>query len=442
MEGAIPWSAPIFGSDGNLYGVTQSGGDLSCGYEASYSGCGTIYKSDTSGNVATLYSFSGLDGAYPVASLAQGSNSLFYGTTSFGGSNTSECVVNGTSAPAGCGALFSLTLPNTFALLYSFGPFYSALAVSPQAPLIQATSGLWYGSNIVGGNSSCSGRIGTSSNSGCGSLFTYSSSSGVSAAHTFSGADGAYPEGALLQNKDGNLYGVTSGGGLLTCSSYDSLGCGTVFQMTAGGSIKTIHSFNTTDGAHPLPSLIFGSDGSMYSVTVFGGNSTCSGGAQWQGCGTVFKIDTAGNFTLLHSFSGPDGAYPTALIQSTDGDLYGTTQGGGDSSCSGRYGPGCGTVFKMDSAGNVTVLHSFTGQSDGSWPESGVVQGADGNLYGTTAYGGTNDDGVIFRISNLTALTAAKPRFETPEAARDIITPVLLKQPHIGLPGPPVPAQH
>jgi uncharacterized repeat protein (TIGR03803 family) len=179
----------------------------------------------------------------------------------------------------------------------------------------------------------------------------------------------------------------------------------------------------------------------LYGITIFGGSATCSGGAQWAGCGTVFKIDTAGDFISLHSFSGADGAYPTALIQGTDGFLYGTTQGGGDASCSGRYGPGCGTVFKMDSSGNVTVLYSFTGQSDGSWPESGVVPGTDGNLYGTTAYGGTNDDGTIFQISNLTALVPAKAQFETLQVTREPIVPLPKKQPHVGLPGPPASPQ-
>jgi len=211
--------------------------------------------------------------------------------------------------------------------------------------------------------------------------------------------------------------------------------------MTASGSVKTLHSFNLQDGAHPYPSLILASDGDLYGITLFGGNEACSGGAQWTGCGTLFKIDTAGNFTSLHSFSGPDGAYPTAIIQGTDGNFYGTTQGGGDASCSGRYGPGCGTVFKMDTFGNVTVLYSFTGQSDGSWPESGVVQGTDGNLYGTTAYGGVYDDGVIFQISNLTALAGAKAHFDGPEVTRQPVVPLLVKQPHVGPPGSPAPAE-
>ena len=126
----------------------------------------------------------------------------------------------------------------------------------------------------------------------------------------------------------------------------------------------------------------------------------------------------------------------------SDGYFYGTTESGGDPSCSGRYGPGCGTIFRMDSSGNVTIIYSFTGQSDGSWPESAPVQGPDGNLYGTTAYGGTYDDGVIFEVSNVTALSAAKAQSGVPQTTRRLITPLLMKQPHVGLPGPPVPAQH
>lgn len=177
-------------------------------------------------------------------------------------------------------------------------------------------------------------------------------------------------------------------------------------------------------------------------MTLFGGSTTCSGGAQWQGCGTVFKIDSTGNFKSLHSFSGPDGAYPIAIMQASDGYFYGTTEGGGDASCAGRYGPGCGTVFRMDSAGNVTVLYAFTGQSDGSWPESAVIQGTDGSLYGTTAYGGVNDDGVIFRISNLAILSQATTGIGTRQVNRQVITPLLVRRPHVGLPGPAVPNQH
>jgi uncharacterized repeat protein (TIGR03803 family) len=206
----------------------------------------------------------------------------------------------------------------------------------------------------------------------------------------------------------------------------------------SGTTFKTLHSFTEADGANPWSPLILGADGNMYGATIFGGNAACSGGAQWQGCGTVFKIDTGGNFESLHSFSGPDGAYPTSIMQASDGYFYGTTEGGGDASCAGRYGPGCGTVFRMDSAGNVTVLYSFTGKSDGSWPESAVIQGTDGNLYGTAVYGGVNDDGVIFRISNLASLTLGAAVASDFSNNQPAITPVLKDRPHVGPPGPPV----
>jgi uncharacterized repeat protein (TIGR03803 family) len=179
----------------------------------------------------------------------------------------------------------------------------------------------------------------------------------------------------------------------------------------------------------------------MYGTTLFGGTTTCSGGAQWQGCGTVFKIDTAGSFTPLHSFSGPDGAYPGTLMQASDGYFYGTTESGGDAACAGRYGPGCGTLFRMDSSGNVTVLYAFTGKSDGSWPEFGVIQGTDGNLYGTTVYGGANDDGVIFRVSKLTALASGAVVVNDLQDTQTTITPALVTRPHVGPPGPPVSTQ-
>ena len=434
--GANPWSAPVFGSDGYLYGTTEAGGNLSCAYISSLSGCGTIYRSDTSGNVTPLHSFAGTDGAYPAASLAMTGGGIFYGTTAYGGTNTSQCDASGTSTPAGCGTVFSYSATAGFTSLLSFGPFNSPLGVGPEASLVQ-NGGTLYGETQAGGNTSCTGTFGTGVGSGCGSVFSVNSSNVPSTLHTFSGSEGAYPTGGLLQS-NGSFYGTTAGGGVLTCSSYATLGCGTVFQMSSSGAIKTLHSFTKQDGAFPEALLILGADGKMYGTTIFGGSTTCSGGAQWQGCGTVFKIDTAGNFTSLHSFSGPDGAYPATLMQASDGFFYGTTESGGDTACTGRYGPGCGTVFRMDSAGDVTVLYSFTGKSDGSWPESALIQGTDGNLYGTAVYGGVNDDGVIFRVSNLTALTSGAIVVNDLPNVQTTITPVLQDRPHVGPLGPPV----
>lgn len=441
-EGAIPWAAPIFGSDGNLYGTTEAGGDLSCSYTSALAGCGTIYKSDTFGNVTTLHSFDGKDGAYPTTSLAGSSGGVLYGTTTYGGLNTSDCLVGGTTTQAGCGTLFKLDPALTFGSLFSFGPFTSVLGVDPVVPLIQARNGSLYGGTFEGANtSSCSGMLGTTAASGCGGIFTVSSSGVPAQLHTFSGGEGAYPVGALLQAPDGNFYGTTAGGGSSTCTSYASPGCGTVYKMTSLGGVTILHAFSGGDGATPMAKLILGADGSMYGTTLFGGSASCTGGAQWQGCGTVFKVDGAGNFTALHSFSGPDGAYPADLSQAADGYFYGTTESGGDTGCAGRYGPGCGTIFRMDPAGNVTVLYSFTGQSDGSWPESALVQGTDGNLYGTAAFGGMYDDGVLFRVSNLAVLTTATKAIEYREYRRPVITAPISRQPHLVLPIPSASSQ-
>jgi len=432
-EGAVPWGAITIGADGNFYGATVTGGTSTCGYITAYPGCGTLYTINSAGQVSTLKNFTGLDGAYPSSTLKLSSDGTFYGTTVFGGSNTNECVVAGTSSYSGCGTLFTLSSSKAFASIYSFGPYGSSLGVSPIAALMGASDGSWYGANEVGGPINCGGSVGSISQPACGTLYTVGTSGSLSSIHTFTGGDGAYPGSALLQKADGNIYGVTLGGGKLSCSSYATPGCGTVFKLASGNPVQILHSFAVQDGAAPDARLIVGSDGLMYGTTLFGGSTACSGGAPWQGCGTVFKIDSSGNFYPLHSFSGPDGAYPAGLIQGSDGYFYGSTESGGDTSCSGRYGPGCGNVFRMDSNGNITVLHSFAGLSDGSWPESALVQAADGSLYGTAAYGGVNDDGVIYRISNLSSLAAnvslVRGLVITPEA----LTDPLQRRPHLAV---------
>jgi uncharacterized repeat protein (TIGR03803 family) len=431
-EGAIPWAPLIWGTDGYMYAPTIAGGNLSCGYISSYQGCGTLYRIDTQGNAEVLKSFQGTDGAYPSDALVQASNGTMYGTTGFGGTDTTGCGVGTT--PSGCGSLFTLALPNTFSSIFSFGPYSSTLGISPEVVLLNASDGNWYGANVVGGGTNCGGTLGTVSQPACGTLFKFSATNTPILLHAFTGADGAYPAGGLIQGTDGNLYGVTEGGGASNCSSYAKPGCGTVFRITTAGSLQTLHAFTQQDGATPAARLILGQDGNLYGTTLFGGSSVCSGGAQWQGCGTVFRIDGSGNFKLIHAFEGPDGAYPARLYQGADGYFYGTAEGGGDANCSGRYGPGCGVVFRMDPTGNVTVIHSFTGQSDGAWPESALIQGGDGSLFGTAAYGGTYDDGVVFKISNLASLQLGAAISPVRGPASDDVTPILNKHPHVSLP--------
>ncbi len=190
------------------------------------------------------------------------------------------------------------------------------------------------------------------------------------------GTNGANPEGPLVQGSDGNFYGTTVYGG--------PTGSGTVFRITPGGNLTNLHLFGGSDGAYPSAALVQGSDGNFYGTTAGGGA---------RGYGTVFRISPSGALTTLHSFTnGLDGSYPyCALIQASDGNFYGTTYEGGST--------GAGTVFRMSPGGSLSNLWSFTGDGGGIYPFAGLIQGSDGNFYGTTTYGSTNDAGMVFRIS-------------------------------------------
>ncbi len=173
----------------------------------------------------------------------------------------------------------------------------------------------------------------------------------------------------------------------------DPNGCGTVFRITPNGSLTNLHSFSGSDGYNPFAGLVQGGDGNFYGTTYHGGTSkNCN-----FGCGTVFRISPSGNLTNLHSFIGSDGVTPTPdLVQGGDGNFYGTTYSGGAS----NYG----TVFRISPNGNFTNLYSLSG-SDGSDPIGGLVQDNDGNFYGTTYTGGAGNYGTVFRINPSGSLT-------------------------------------
>src|ERR1022692_2841449 len=201
---------------------------------------------------------------------------------------------------------------------------------------------------------------------------------------SFTGANGNLPfMENLVQGKNGSLYGTTTYGG--------TSGNGTIFKVTPTGTLTTIYNFaNTPDGANPDAGLVLGTDGKFYGTTYQGGTS---------GLGTVFKITSLGTLTILHSFAGTDGELPTcALVEGTDGKFYGTTEAGGS------HVPPYGTVFKITSLGTFTSLHSFTG-ADGQGPEAALVQGSNGNYYGTTAGGGASNLGTVFKITPTGTLT-------------------------------------
>ena len=211
----------------------------------------------------------------------------------------------------------------------------------------------------------------------------------------FNLTNGAFPAYvSLVQGTNGYLYGTTEYGG--------TDGIGTIFKITPGGKLTTLHSFLFSDGeeepegADPLVGLIQATNGDFYGTTESGGDNSHGN------YGTVFKVTPSGTLTTLHSFAYiPDGAYPAALVQATNGDFYGTTQYGGD----GYYG----SVFKITIAGSLTTLHSFSG-TDGLYPLAGLIQATNGNLYGTTQQGGTSNNclngcGTVFKITPSGTLT-------------------------------------
>jgi uncharacterized repeat protein (TIGR03803 family) len=327
-DGQLPYAGVIQGADGDFYGTTQAGGrNVSCD---GYTGCGTIFKINSSGTLTTLYTFCSTnpctDGTDPYASLVQGSDGNFYGTTEGGGFGL------------GAGTIFRITPSGTFTTLYQFCTKANCPdGSSPWAGLVQGTDGNFYGTTFYGGTSNS------------GTVFKITPSGTLTTLYSFTGTDGALPEAGLVQGGDGNFYGTTSAGGNFAhCPG--ATGCGTVFQITPSGSLKTLYSFcsqtGCPDGHVPTAALVQGSDGNFYGTTEMGGqNGTCpKGGA----CGTVFQITPTGTLTTLYSFcsqggiSCTDGANPyAALIQDpTNGNFYGTTYAGGASND--------GTVFSLN----------------------------------------------------------------------------------------------
>jgi uncharacterized repeat protein (TIGR03803 family) len=337
-DGADPYHTLIQGSDGDFYGTTLAGGA---------GNAGAIFKITPSGTESLFFSFAGT----PYSGLLQGSDGNIYGTTANGGSS-------------GRGTVFRITPSGTESVLYSF----PAGASDPYTGLIQGSDGNFYGTTGAGGNSDD------------GTVFKMTPGGTETVLHVFpkTGSDGQTPYAGLIQGSDGNLYGTTYFGG--------ASGLGTVFKVTPSGTETILHSFSGgSDGEHPYAGLIQGSDGNFYGTTYQGGIS---------GYGTVFKLTPSGTETVVYTFAGgsSDGASPEAgLIQGGDGSLYGNTLQGG----AGNFG----TVFKISPIGTETILHAFAGSSDGANPSANLVQGSDGNLYGTADSGGAKGYGTFFKVT-------------------------------------------
>jgi uncharacterized repeat protein (TIGR03803 family) len=376
-RGGEPWSGPTMDQAGHLYGTTFYGG-LGYGlvYELTRAGSGWIFT--------PLYNFTGgSDGGYPYAGVTIGPDGALYGTTFSGG---------GTECTFGCGTVYRLTPPATFCknalcnwnetVLYRFSG--GADGKAPYAGVIFDQAGNLYGTTISGGLSSCEGGF------GCGVVYELTPSGGgwtETVLYSFAaGGDGNNPKASVVFDRSGNIYGTTVSGG-----QYNR---GAVYQLTQSGSgwrESILHSFDgIDDGQTPVGTPIFDPAGNLYGATTDGGIN---------GGGTIYELSPVGGgwtFGLLFSitaFPGGGGCYAKLLLDDA-GDLYGTTPGAGP------YRNG--TAFELspsDGGWTQTVLHNFTGGSDGEDLFGNMIFDSSGNLYGTASLGGAHGAGVVFEIT-------------------------------------------
>lgn len=235
-----------------------------------------------------------------------------------------------------------------------------------------------------------------------GTAFSINSAGIISTLIFFDKTNGEFPHSRLIQGNDGSLYGTTSSGGFrwlahnkLT-NQFSEYGFGTAFKMAPRGAFSTLAAFNGYNGQGPT-AISLGKDGSLYGITSNGGATNTANPYEtyaWQpfnGSGTIFKITPKGEFTTLVLFNGANGSNPDSFFLGNDGNFYGTTSSGGANNQ--------GTIFKLTANGKFTTLYSFT-EGGGSWPNGfTLMQGTDGNLYGTTKRSGQNQCGSIFRLT-------------------------------------------
>lgn len=373
-----------------------------------------------------LYSFKGgtTDGALPIGTILTAVGSELYGMTSAGGSS-------------GNGTIFEID-PTTAAEhpIYSFQG--GSDGADPRGGL-HDEGGALYGTTRYGGGGSCN------SGKGCGTLFVYTTSGGEKVIHSFAGSgDGQNPYvGVITAEPNATLYGTAKNGG--------ANGFGTVYGQGPGGSGRFLYSFAgpPNDGSYPLAPVTAQGYSTLYGTTLLGGSGSCSGG---EGCGTVFELNRSGQtHRIIYNFpGGAKGEFPASSMIDDAGTLYSVTDGGGSSNCGVFYkldastgketplyafkggkdgcgmvgdpleyngffygtnlfgggtkcsrpsGTGCGSIFKLTASGKETVLYRFKGgKKDGSLPQTSLME-YNGNLYGTTIYGGANNDGTVFEIA-------------------------------------------
>ncbi len=425
-EGQYPTAGLVFGPDGNLWG-TAGGGGL---------GFGTVFRSDLAGTVVTGFPFTDPNLGSPSAELLVGTDDNLYGTTfasvfrattdgtlttlHFFGVGPEGYNLQGSLVQAPDGALYGTTLqaaaPHVYGTVFrmatdgdefeSLGGFGSAHARNPIGPLLQGTDGRLYGT--AGGSFDL------------GTIFRINPGGEVTTLHLFLGPDGKFPSG-LVRTADGQMFGSAYSGGVEDR--------GVVFEVDAAGTLVPLHEFVESEGAAPQ-GLTLARDGSLWGTLggspqvfrlgpsgefipvhaiedsaigeltetedgIFVG-ATYGGGAA--SLGTIFQVDGAAEYSVLHTFYGWDGSHPSAApILGPDGNLYGMTAAGGPLDF--------GTIYRMSPGGRLRTIHHFAA-ADGLSPVGRLVVGGDGNLYGVTRFGGDHALGNVFRVNGSGTVTS------------------------------------
>ena len=351
----------------------------------------------------TILQFNGTNGEQASSALIQGPNGQLFGTIIVGGKY-------------GVGTIFEITPSGVLTDIYDFCPQAGCSdGANPNAPLLLASDGNFYGTTNGGG-----------AHEG-GTIFKIIPSTGqlvtIYSFCSLSACDDGQGPGPIVQGRNGHLYGTTQRGG--TGSHCSTQNCGTIFEVTLSGTLTTLHNFcslrNCPDGYQPY-GVTLGTDGNFYGTAQLGGPN---------GDGTIFVMNPAGQLSVLHQFTGSsDGFVPNPVIQANDGNFYGTTRGGGSTGDN-------GIVFQITPQGQFTTIYSFCALSkcvDGQGPEEGLTLGSDGNLYGTTYFGGAHQScglgmgcGTVFQITTAGALTTLYsfcPTFGCPDGSDPVASVV------------------
>lgn len=374
----------VQGTDGNYYGTTQGGGK---------NFGGVFFRVTPAGNLSDLYNFchSALncsDGRGPWSSPVLATDGNFYGTTNVGG-NTHHG-----------GTIYKITPQGVLTTLYTFCPTSACEGGKYPLVLMQASNGNFYG---------ITANFGPDNN---GTIFEFTSAGAFKVLYSFCpqfncANGGSAPRAPLMQARNGNLYGTTTGGG--------AYGNGTVFEISLAGTFRTIHDFCSQslcpDGSSPYAGLVEDAHGNFYGTTFYGGANSF---------GTVFEITSAGEYVVLHSFDNADGCCSTSPpTLASDGNLYGVT------SNSTTFG---GTIYEITAAHQFRLLASFCSPSvcSGANPYGNLFQATNGIFYGTTYSGGTSNQGTVFSLS-----TGLSPLVETVPIAAKVGTKVVILGNHL-----------